>query len=446
MIGIVSGFLVLSDFSVGIALQRSVDGLVSVFKSDWATRILIFTMMVSGIIHLAKVTGGTRGLVELLTEKSKIVKGPISTQLLGGAITSLIFIDSYLSMLTSGAVTNELAKKYNVSREQLAYVSQNTGISIWSSVLINGWGAAMMGVIAGQVDKGYIKGEPFNILARAVGYNFFAWSSIFVVALTLIGFISFRGMREANQRAKNGIELRDGAIPLAQDIAQDAEQKHRSSASNLLIPLIATIMFVPVGLYITGDGVISNGSGSTSVLWAVFIGQFIGFIYYVAVKRIIKLDEYFRHLLDGYQSMIPLTVVLTLALLIGNVASQLEIGAYLSGHIGNFVPPSFIAAFIFIASAVISLATGTSWGTFSIMIPIGIQLAVASGADPYLAIGAAISGSIMGDTTSPISDTGIMMSTATKNDHMDHIKTQLPYCITAGTIALAGFILAGLFL
>ena len=103
MIGIVSGFLVLSDFSVGIALQRSVDGLVSVFKSDWATRILIFTMMVSGIIHLAKVTGGTRGLVELLTEKSKIVKGPISTQLLGGAITSLIFIDSYLSMLTSGA-------------------------------------------------------------------------------------------------------------------------------------------------------------------------------------------------------------------------------------------------------------------------------------------------------------------------------------------------------
>lgn len=443
LLGIVSGFLVLSDFHVGMALQESVNGLVGVFQSEWATKIIIFTMMVSGIIHLAKVTGGTRGLVELLTEKSKLVKGPISTQILGCLITCFIFIDSYLAMLTSGAVTNGLVKKYNISREQQAYVAKNAGISMWSSVMINGWGAAMMGVIAGQVEKGYVSGEPFAILAHSIGYNLFAWASIIVVVLTILGKVSFKAMREANERAAQGIEIREGALPLSKD-EKDDDYDCKPDASNLLVPLLVTVAFVPVGLYITGDGVLNNGSGSTSVLWAVLLGQVVGFFHYVVVKRMMNISQYFNHLLTGYQSMVPLMVVLSLALLIGNVASDLEIGAYMSHHIGDFVPPSFIAVFIFIAAGVISLSTGTSWGTFSIMIPIGIQLAVASGADPYLAIGAAISGSIWGDTVSPISDTGIMMSTATKNDHMDHIRTQLPYCLLASVIAIIGFIAIGL--
>lgn len=443
VVGIISGFLVLSNFHVGNALADSVQGLVGVFKSEWAVKILIFTMMVSGIIHLAKVTGGTQGLVALLTEKSKVVKSPVSTQLLGAAITALIFIDSYLAMLTSGAVTNDLAKKYRVSREQLAYVSQNTGISMWSSVMINGWGAAMMGVIAGQVQLGFISGEPFAILAQSIAYNLFAWASILVVILTLFTKFSFPEMRKANERAAQGIELREGAIPLSMEQGAELEQPTKGSAMNLLLPLLVTVCAVPVGLYITGNGVLADGSGSTSVLWAVMLGQAVGFVYYVFVTRQMKVNDYFGHLLTGYQSMVPLIVVLTLALLIGNVAGQLQIGAYLSEQIGDFVPVSLVAAFIFVCAGIISLSTGTSWGTFSIMIPIGVQLAVAAGADPYLAIGAAISGAIWGDTVSPISDTGIMMSTATKNDHMDHIKTQLPYCLTASAIALFGFVIMG---
>jgi len=210
VVGIVAGFLVLSDFHVGIALSDSVQGLVDVLKSDWAAKIIVFTMMVSGIIHLARVTGGTQGLVKSLSEKRRIVRGPISTQLLGAGITSLIFIDSYLAMLTSGAVSGDLAKKFKVSREQLAYVSKNTGISVWSSVMINGWGAAMMGVIAGQVDAGFISGEPFTILAKSVSYNLFAWASIALVLLTIFTKFSFPGMRRANHRAAQGIELREG--------------------------------------------------------------------------------------------------------------------------------------------------------------------------------------------------------------------------------------------
>ena len=442
-IGIFLGFLILADFSLPLALVNSVEGVVGIFKQDWAVKVILFTMMVSGIIHLAKVTGGTRGLVLLLTERRSVVRGPISTQLLGAAIACAVFIDSYLAMLTSGAVTADLARKYRVSREQLAYVTKNTGISVWSSVMINGWGAAMMGIIAGQVQLNFIQGQPFAILARSMVYNLFAWASIFVVFLTLFTKFSFLAMRRANERAAAGIELREGAVPMAPD-EDDSEVLHKPDVSNLLLPLLTTILFTPVALYITGDGVIANGSGSTSVLWAVLLGQFVAFIYYVPIRRILSLGQFFDHLLKGYQEMVPLVVVLTLAILIGSVAGQLEIGAYIAHHIGDHVAASMIAPFIFVIAGVISLSTGTSWGTFSIMIPIGIQLAVAAGVDPYLAIGAAISGSVLGDAVSPISDTGIMISTATKNDLMDHIKTQFPYVMTAGAIALAGFVILGI--
>lgn len=443
VIGIFSGFLILSGFNIPVALVDSIEGMVGIFKEDWAIKIILFTMMVSGIIHLAKVTGGTRGLVELLTEKRSIVNGPISTQLLGAAIACAIFIDSYLAMLTSGAVTADLAKKYRVSREQLAYVTKNTGISLWSSVMINGWGAAMMGVIAGQVRENHIQGQPFSILAHSMVFNLFAWASIVVVLLTVFTKFSFSGMRRANERAAAGIELRDGATPMAPD-ENENEVLHKGDVSNLLLPLLTTIGFTPVALYITGNGVMSDGSGSTSVLWAVLLGQLVAFVYYVPIRRILSIGEYFNHLLSGYQAMVPLAIVLTLAILIGTVAGKLEIGAYIAGQIGNFIPPSMIAAFIFVVAGAISLSTGTSWGTFSIMIPIGIQLAIASGVDPYLAIGAAISGSIFGDTVSPISDTGIVIATATKNSLIDHIKTQLPYCLTAAALAFLGFVVLGI--
>lgn len=442
--GIVAGFLVLSDFQLGAGLESSAQGMVDVFKSEGAAKTILFGLMVGGVIHLARITGGMDSLVRLLTDKARLVNGPISTQLLGAAIAGLIFIESNLALLTSGTVAGALASKHRVSREQLAYVVQNTGLSVWSSVLFNGWGAAMMGVIAIQAGKGFIEGEPFAILAHSVAYNFFAWISLVFVLASIFTRFSFAGMRRANQRAAQGIELREGAIPLMADLPECQSQRGHC-VNNLLLPLAAMIISVPLGLYITGDGVISKGSGSTAVLWGVLIGQLVGAVQCVLIKRILTLDEYFRELLVGYQSMVPLAVVMTLAFLIGNVSAELNVGGYLAEHVNAYVPGSLSAAFVFIVAGIISLSTGTSWGTFAIMIPIGIQIAAATGGDPYLVIGAAISGSIFGDTISPISDTGIVTSMATRNDHLDHIKTQLPYCLTAAAIALLLYVAVGLF-
>lgn len=442
MLGCVAGFLVLSNFHIGQGLESSVQGAIDVFKSDGVVRTLIFTVMISGVIHLARITGGMQGLVNLISDRLRIVRGPISTQLLAGLLAMLIFIDSYLAMLTSGAATVELTRKHHVAREQVAYVIKNAGISAWSSVMFNGWGAMMLGIVAVQVENGSIVGNPFNILAHSIAYNLFAWASIALVLLSIFSPFAFPAMRRAKQRAAAGVELRPGATPLA--VVGEQKVIAGAGVSNLLVPLLALFLFVPVGLFITGKGTIGDGSASTAILWAVIFGQVVGCIHYVWIKRVMRIGEYINHLIEGYQAMVPLVVVLTLAFLIGDLSSQLQIGQFLSAHFSVLMPVGLVPAFVFVVAALISLSTGTSWGTFSIMIPIGIQLAVSSGADPYLVVGAAISGAIFGDTSSPISDTGIVTATATGNDMMDHIKTQLPYCLTAAGMALIGFIVLGL--
>lgn len=444
LIGVLAGYWVLSGFEVGRGLQSSVEGMVEVFQAEGSAKTLLFGVMVGGVIHLARFTGGMQALVGLLCDKAKVVRGPVSTQLLGGGIAALIFIESNLSLLTAGTVTTGLAVKHGVPKEQMAYVIRNTGLCVWSSMLINGWGAAMMGIIAVQVSKGFIHGEPFEILAKSIGYNFFAWASLLVIAASVLTRFDFSAMRQAKKRASEGADDK-GLVRAGSLECSAASATVKGSVSNLLVPLVAMIAFVPIGLYITGGGDLERGSGSTAVLWAVLVGQIAGFFHYVFIKKVLSVETYTNELLAGYQTMVPLAVVLTLAFLIGNVSGQLNVGGYLAHHMNGTIPAGLTAAFIFVVAAVISLSTGTSWGTFSIMIPIGVQAAVAAGVEPYMVIGAAISGSLLGDAVSPISDTGIVVSMSTGAELMAHIKTQLPYCMLAGALALTAFALAGLF-
>lgn len=442
VVGVVLGFLVLSDFHVGAGLAASAQGVVDVFGSDGSAKVLIFIVMIGGVIHLARITRGMEGLIRLLTEHLRVVKGPISTQILAILLTALIFVESNISMLTSGIVTQPLVKQYRLSREKMAYIIRNTGLMVWSSVMINGWGAAMMGVIGTQIARGFIEGEPFAILARSMIYNFYAWVSFALVLVSIFTPLAFPGMRRANARAASGQELREGAVPMIDDEVPECLDCP-ARAINLVLPLAVMILTVPVGLYITGDGVMTRGSGSTSVLWGALMGQLVGYIQYVVVQRSMKMHQFFDELVNGYKSMMMLTVIMVLAFLIGNVAGDLNAGGYLASLMQGAVSPGLTAAIIFLLACIISLSTGTSWGTFSIMIPIGVQAAVAVGADPYLVIGAAISGSIFGDGVSPISDTGIVASMATASDLMDHINSQLPYLVLAALIALVFYVVAG---
>ncbi|CAH0532548.1 hypothetical protein VST7929_00379 [Vibrio stylophorae] len=441
--GVFVGSTVIAGFNPLQGAASTLDGIINTFGSAGNTRTILFCFMVGGLIRLMQVTGGTVGLVRWLTEKANVINNKKAVQLLSMLITSLIFIESSISEMAAGTATKELAKPYGVSREKMAYVIQSSCVSVCSSVMVNGWGAAMMGVIGVQISKGFIDGEPFGILAGSMVFNLMAWLSLASVLFYIFSDFSWGPMKTADIRAANGQELREGAFPIStEEDLEVIDHPACNSMLNFFIPLVPTILMVPIGLLITGNGDIAQGSGSTSVFWGVMTGTAISMIWFVG-RGMMNIENFFKHLFAGYSSMIPLGAIMTLAFLMGSISGDLNTGAYITNAIDGIIPSGFSAAFVFLIAAIMSLATGTSWGTFSIMIPIGIQIGTAIGIDPQLMIGAAISGAIFGDMTSPISDTGIVASMATGNDHIDHIRTQFPYALLTGAIATVLFTILG---
>ena len=442
--GVFVGFTVINDFNPLLGIVETLEGIVGVYSSPGSTKTIFFCFMVGGLIRLIQVTGGTKALVRYLTEKANIINSKKAVQLLAMLIAAVIFIESSISIMAAGTSTSELAKRYGVSREKMAYVIQATCVSVCSSVMINGWGATMMGVIGVQISMGFIEGEPFNILAGSLVYNFMAWVTLASVLFYIFSDFKWGSMGVSEVRAEQGVELREGAFPITseQEVEVIESARGKESILNFLVPLIPTILMVPMGLYITGNGDIASGSGSTSVFWGVMFGTACAMVWFTG-KKILSVEKFFSELFAGYGTMIPLGAIMTLAFLMGSVSGDLHTGAYITRMIEGIIPSGFSATFVFLIAVLMALSTGTSWGTFSIMIPIGIQIGAVVGIPPELMIGAAVSGAIFGDMTSPISDTSIVASMATNNDHIDHVRTQFPYAILTGGIAATLFTVFG---
>ncbi|MBL7075822.1 sodium:solute symporter, partial [candidate division KSB1 bacterium] len=211
---------------------------------------------------------------------------------------------------------------------------------------------------------------------------------------------------------------------------------------NMLLPILFMALTVPVGLFITGEGNPMNGSGSTSVFWAVLVGLGVGAIAY-RVQGIMNLREITDQFMKGTGGLVSLALLMVLAFAIGDTCKVLGTGTYVAGIAKAWVNPGLVPALIFLVSCFIAFATGTSFGTFAIMIPISVPMISLVGAHPGLVIGAALGGGIFGDHCSPISDTTIISSMASACDHIDHVNTQIPYALTAAGVALVLYLIAG---
>jgi tetracycline resistance efflux pump len=203
------------------------------------------------------------------------------------------------------------------------------------------------------------------------------------------------------------------------------------------------ILMMPVGLYITGDGKIIEGSGSVSILWSVSFALLVSWVMILA-NGSSSINELMRIFMKGAGALLPIATILLLALALGDVAMALGTGVYVANFVGETVAIPLLAPLIFLTSAFIAFSVGSSWGTFAIMIPIAIPIAITLGLPIELFLGAAIAGAIFGDHASPISDTTVVASMASATDHIDHVRTQLPYALIAGAVASAGYLLVGL--
>ncbi|NMT48807.1 Na+/H+ antiporter NhaC family protein [Providencia stuartii] len=443
MLGILVGFTVIHDHNILLGIKGTVDGVIDTFASPGNTRTIVFMVMIGGIMRLVVVTGGVRALVQLLSNRTQLVKNRVTTQLLAILITSLIFIESSINQLVAGASTKNLARKYAVAPEKMSYIIQTACVSVCSSAVINGWGAVIMGLIGVQISQGLITGEPFDILIKSIGYNLMAWLSLATILFYVFTNISWGPMKKAEMRyqANHTVEA-DSQQHDADDETDIIDHPNAHSVLNFFIPILSTVLMVPVALYITSDGDFSKGSGSTSVYWGVMFGTAVSFCWFIG-RRLLNIEHFFQELFIGYANMLKISSIMILAFLMGNVSAELNTGTYIASVTQGVMAPGFSIGFVFIISAIMSLATGTSWGTFAIMIPIGVQLGISVGMPIEYMIGAAISGSIFGDMTSPISADAIVASMATDCDHIEHIRTQMPYALVTASMVLAIYLYLG---
>lgn len=441
--GLFAGYLILNGFDFPNAFVSLFNGFINLFAEGWITKTILFSLLVGSIIRLIVDSGGVAGFVRFLTEKSHTINSKRGSLLLAYIVGLVIFIESSITSLVAGTVARPLTDKYGVSRQKLAYVCDSTSAPVCSLIAMNGWGALLIGLISAQISTATITGNATDIFIHSIPYNFYAISALIltlIVILTSKDIGPMKGFEAKADKEKNSNA--DHSLVKAYDEEARNNIDQNAKMSRMLIPLIVMIATVPISLYLTGDGDILKGSGSTSVFYAVITSLLVTFIYFMATKTMSK-KAFYNSFYRGISDMIPIALILILAFSIGKLTNDLGTGKYLASLAQGVVSPALIAVIVFVLASLIAFSTGTSWGTFSIMMPIAIALSVATGAHLYLIIGAVVSGGIFGDHASPISDTTIISSMAARCDHIEHVTTQLPYALVAGTFSAFLFIIAG---
>jgi Na+/H+ antiporter NhaC len=416
----------------------SIEGTVMVLGEPGNTRILLFSLLIGSLVIYVEASGGVEGFIRWL-ERRRLVSSARGAGVLAWLIGLTIFIESNITLLVTGAVCRPLFDRYNSAREKLAYIADSTSAPICILIPFNAWGALVLGILGSLAVA-----EPLGVFVAAIPLNLYA-----IAAVTLAGITAWTGldlgpMKKAEARAAEGVVLSSEAELTVDESLFKArlERDVPPRAVNMVLPIIAMVGMMPLGLYITGDGVLGQGSGSISALWAVIAGNVTAWVLMLA-QRFASVDELVRLGLKGIEALLGLVLILLLAITLGDVCVRLGTGPYVAEVVRDIAAPALLVPATFITAALIAFATGTSWGTFAIMIPIAVPAAEALGLPiaPFLA--ASLSGGIFGDHASPISDTTIVASLASATDVIDHVRTQIPYALIAGGVATLGFALIG---
>ncbi len=437
--GIWMGFTLLNGFNPITGVTAGLDGIINVFSDPGDTRVLIFTLLIGSLIATIEHTGGVRGFVHFL-ETRRWVHNGVRAQILAWATGLFIFIESNITLLVAGSVSRPLFDRYKVSREKLAYLIDATSAPVCVMIPLNAWGAVIVGLIGSTGIE-----NPLEMFIASIPYNFYAIAAIILSAVVIWKNINIGPMKKAEERTQRGELLWPDATPMV-DISEELiedDPDNIPSAALMLLPILAMILMMPIGLYITGDGNIIEGSGSVSVLWSVIFALVVAWIMNFTHGEH-SINELMKLFMKGAGGLLPIATILLFALALGDVARELGTGIYVANLVGETIPEPLLAPLIFLVSAFIAFSVGSSWGTFAIMIPIAIPVATTLGLPVPLLLGAAISGAIFGDHASPISDTTVVASMASATDHIDHVRTQLPYALIAAAFASTGFLLMSL--
>jgi Na+/H+ antiporter NhaC len=465
-VGVWLGALAVGGFNPITATGRFVDQFIvpAVANADHAS-IMVFTLFLGAMVGLISKNGGTRGIVDAVAPMARTPRrGKMATWGAGMAI----FFDDYANTLIVGNTMRPITDRLKISREKLAYLVDSTAAPVAALVPVSTWvGYEIsligdgLGIAAEQTPgaAAALDVSSFSIFVETIPYLFYPLLALVLVFLTSVTGRDFGPMAAAEKRAASGQGLYRPGANLAVDIESE-DMKPKEGAPrlwyNAALPVLTVIIVVLVGLYTSGRAVVGPGanlrdvfgeaSSYDALLWGSLSGALMA-AFLSIVQRILTLKECVDASVGGFRSMMLAMMILVLAWSMGSVTEAIGTSSFLTLLLSDRIAIELIPAIVFLTSGAMAFATGTSWGTMAIMLPVVIPLTVALGGpdvlpgavDAHLLLGgiaSVLAGSIFGDHCSPISDTTVLSSTASACDHVDHVKTQLPYALMVGGIGV----------
>ncbi len=448
-LGVWLGTSIIAGGSVGAGFLRVIDTSMrgALVDSDHVS-IILFSMLLGGMVGVMSRCGGTYGVVELL---EPLATTPRRAQVVTWLMGVLIFFDDYSNTLIVGNSMRPLTDAHRVSREKLAYLVDSTAAPVATVALVSTWVGYQVSILGDALRDAGASFNPFSIFLASLP---FAYYPVFTLMITLTSALTARDwgtMRRAEVRARGGELLSATAQPLADyDSSGLAPEAHTPRRwINAAAPVLTVVAVTLAGLWSTGAAslaqkgiahpdvrqIVGASDPFTALLWASLLGLVLAILLSV-VQGLLSLRQSLEAAVQGFKSMLMAVVVLVLAWSLGQVCTDLATARFLVGAVGSHLQPGLIPAVVFAVAAAVSFATGTSWGTMAIITPLAVPLVLAVAANPahqhFLLAGtvaAILGGAVFGDHCSPISDTTIMSSMASGCDHVDHVRTQLPYAL-----------------
>jgi Na+/H+ antiporter NhaC len=432
--GICAGTIILAGFNPVAGFMGGLEQVATVVSEPGNARTLLFTLVIGSLILLMQESGGVAGFAEWMVARGW-VRGRVSAQLISAVLGISIFIESNITCLVTGTVSRPLYDRVGLSRAKLAYVCDSTSAPICMLIPINAWGALLLGLLAAEGLS-----DPLAVLVSAIPFNFYAWLALATVFGIAVSGRDFGPMKKAELAAQTG----RAEVTESSDLESTGKTAGRK-ARNLVLPVLVMVAIVPFVLRHTGGGDWTQGSGSTAVFWAVSAAVLFAMVLY-RMQGLFSVIEMTEIAVRGFQQLLPVAVILGLALAIGAVCKALGTGPWVAATAAPMLTPATVAPLVFLTGCVIAFSTGSSWGTFAILMPIAVPLALESGASLPLVVGAVMGGGIFGDHCSPISDTTVVSSLSAGCDHIEHVTTQIPYAMIGGVGAIVLYFVAGLVL
>ena len=447
-VGIAIGALLYSNGNLELGLNTMLynedGGMITKLSDSGNVGIIVFLVILGIMVALMNKVGGSAAFGQWA---SKNIKTRVGAQLATIALGVLIFVDDYFNCLTVGSVMRPVTDRHQVSRAKLAYLIDATAAPICIIAPVSSWAAA----VTSSVPKGSdING--FNMFLQTIPYNFYAITTLFMMILLTIMKFDFGSMKVHEDNAKKGDLFTTAARPYGDD--DDTNDKPNGAVIDLVLPVIVLIICCIIGMiysggFFTGETFVDAFAGADAPKGLVLGSMatfFFTFCFYM-VRNVMTFKEFTECIPAGFRAMVAPIMILTMAWTLSGMTGLLGAKFYVHDLVASSagILKMFLPTIIFVVAMFLAFSTGTSWGTFSILIPVVCN--VFGSGDTYemliISIAACLSGAVCGDHCSPISDTTIMASAGAHSDHVNHVSTQLPYALTAASVSVTGYLIAG---